>query len=98
MSQRDEAAPVDAKDNGIVIEIVLIVAAAENGVIGSKGSIPWRVKSDVLRLKAMTMGKPVLMGRKTFESLRRALPDILSSNTGALSPRIVNLIAELVQD
>jgi len=57
-----------------VIETVLLVAVAENGVIGSKGSIPWRVKSDVLRLKAMTMGKPVVMGRKTFESLRRPLP------------------------
>jgi dihydrofolate reductase len=56
-----------------MIEIVLLVAVAENGVIGSKGTIPWRVKSDVLRLKAMTMGKPVVMGRKTFESLRRPL-------------------------
>jgi dihydrofolate reductase len=56
------------------IEIVLIVAAAENGVIGSKGSIPWRVRADVQRLKAMTMGKPVVMGRKTFESLPRPLP------------------------
>ena len=55
-------------------EIVLMVAVAENGVIGSKGTIPWRVKSDVLRLKAMTMGKPVVMGRKTFESLPRRLP------------------------
>src|SRR3954465_9139930 len=51
-----------------------MVAVAENRVIGSKGTIPWRVKSDVLRLKAMTMGKPVVMGRKTFESLRRPLP------------------------
>jgi dihydrofolate reductase len=55
-------------------EIVLIVAVAENGVIGSHGAIPWRLKSDVQRLKAMTMGKPVVMGRKTFESLRRPLP------------------------
>jgi dihydrofolate reductase len=55
-------------------EIVLIVAVAENGVIGSHGTIPWRLKSDVLRLKTMTMGKPVVMGRKTFESLRRPLP------------------------
>src|SRR5437660_10950466 len=51
-----------------------MVALAENGVIGSNGAIPWRVKSDVLRLKAMTMGKPVVMGRKTFESLPRPLP------------------------
>jgi dihydrofolate reductase len=57
-----------------MIEIVLIVAVAENGVIGSHGAIPWRLKSDVLRLKTMTMGKPVVMGRKTFESLRRPLP------------------------
>jgi dihydrofolate reductase len=63
-----------AKDNGIVIETVLIVAVAENGVIGSAGAIPWRLKSDVQRLKTMTMGKPVVMGRKTFESLRRPLP------------------------
>ena len=51
-----------------------MVAVAENGVIGSKGTIPWRVKSDVLRLKTMTIGKPVVMGRKTFESLPRPLP------------------------
>jgi dihydrofolate reductase len=57
-----------------MIEVVLIVAVAENGVIGSAGSIPWRLKTDQLRLKAMTMGKPVVMGRKTFESLRRPLP------------------------
>lgn len=57
-----------------MIEIVLIVAVAENGVIGSAGSIPWRLKTDQQRLKAMTMNKPVVMGRKTFESLRRPLP------------------------
>jgi len=57
-----------------MIEIVLLVAVAENGVIGSAGAIPWRLKSDVQRLKTMTMGKPVVMGRKTFESLRRPLP------------------------
>jgi dihydrofolate reductase len=55
-------------------EIVLIVAVAENGVIGSAGSIPWRLKADQQRLKTMTMGKPVVMGRKTFLSLRRPLP------------------------
>jgi dihydrofolate reductase len=54
-------------------EIVLLFAVAENGVIGSNGAIPWRLKTDQQRLKAMTMGKPVVMGRKTFESLRRPL-------------------------
>src|ERR1700712_1716816 len=55
-------------------EIVLIVAVAENGVIGANGAIPWRLKTDQQRFKTMTMGKPVVMGRKTFESLRRPLP------------------------
>jgi dihydrofolate reductase len=56
------------------MEVVLIVAVAENGVIGSAGAIPWRLKTDQQRLKMMTMGKPVVMGRKTFTSLRRPLP------------------------
>src|ERR1700730_2270243 len=55
------------------MEIVLIVAVADNGVIGSRGTIPWRLKTDQQRLKMMTMGKPVVMGRKTFISLRRPL-------------------------
>ena len=56
-------------------EIILLVAVAENGVIGAGGAIPWRLKSDMRRLKAMTMGKPIVMGRKTFESFpRRPLP------------------------
>jgi dihydrofolate reductase len=57
-----------------VIEIVLIAAVADNGVIGSHGALPWRLKSDQRRFKAMTHGKPVVMGRKTFMALRRPLP------------------------
>jgi dihydrofolate reductase len=56
------------------MEIVLIAAVADNGVIGADGAIPWRLKSDQRRFKAMTMGKPVVMGRKTFLSLPRPLP------------------------
>ncbi|HET6838294.1 MAG TPA: dihydrofolate reductase [Bradyrhizobium sp.] len=56
------------------MEIVLIVAVADNGVIGASGAIPWRLKSDMTRFKVMTMGKPIVMGRKTFISLRRPLP------------------------
>ena len=56
------------------MEIVLLAAVADNGVIGAGGSIPWRLKSDQQRLKAMTIDKPVVMGRKTFVSLRRPLP------------------------
>lgn len=56
------------------MEIVLIAAVAGNGVIGAGNTIPWRLKSDQQRLKAMTTGKPVVMGRKTFLSLKRPLP------------------------
>jgi dihydrofolate reductase len=54
-------------------EIVFVVAVAENGVIGQGNAIPWRLKSDMQRLRALTMGKPVVMGRKTFMSLPRPL-------------------------
>jgi dihydrofolate reductase len=57
-----------------VIETVLIVAVADNGVIGRNNTIPWRLKADQQRFKALTLNKPVIMGRKTFESLRRPLP------------------------
>jgi dihydrofolate reductase len=56
------------------MEVVLIVAVADNGVIGARGTIPWRLKTDQQRLKALTINKPVVMGRKTFVSLRRPLP------------------------
>lgn len=56
------------------MEIVLVVAVAENGVIGSDNAIPWRLKSDMVRFKALTSGKPVVMGRKTFVSIGRPLP------------------------
>jgi dihydrofolate reductase len=56
-------------------EIVLIAAVAENGVIGADGAMPWRLKSDMARFVALTMGRPIVMGRKTFESFpRRPLP------------------------
>lgn len=58
-----------------MISIALIVAVAENGVIGQGNAIPWRLKSDMQRFKALTIGRPIVMGRKTFESLpRRPLP------------------------
>ncbi|OYU86999.1 MAG: diacylglycerol kinase [Bradyrhizobiaceae bacterium PARB1] len=58
-----------------MLEVVLVYAVAENGVIGNDNTIPWRLKSDMQRFKALTMGKPIVMGRKTFESFpRRPLP------------------------
>ncbi len=49
--------------------IAFVVAVARNGVIGAKGDLPWRISSDLKRFKQITMGKPVIMGRKTWESL-----------------------------
>lgn len=55
--------------------IAFVVAVARNGVIGRQGELPWRISSDLKRFKAITLGKPVIMGRKTWESLpRRPLP------------------------
>ena len=51
-----------------MIHISLILAMADNGVIGNKGGIPWRLPEDMRRFKALTLGKPVLMGRRTAES------------------------------
>jgi len=53
--------------------ISLIVAMAQNGVIGRENALPWRLAADLRRFRAFTMGKPVLMGRKTYESIGRPL-------------------------
>ncbi len=55
-------------------EIVLIYARAANGAIGNDGDLPWRLPADLKRFKALTIGKPMIMGRKTFESLPGLLP------------------------
>ncbi|WOS61482.1 dihydrofolate reductase [Sinorhizobium fredii] len=55
-------------------KIVIVVAVATNGVIGREGDLPWRLSTDLKRFKALTIGKPVAMGRKTWASLGRPLP------------------------
>ncbi|WP_338446720.1 dihydrofolate reductase [Pelagerythrobacter marensis] len=54
--------------------IFCIFARAANGVIGDRGRLPWHIPADLKRFKALTMGKPMIMGRKTFESLPGLLP------------------------
>jgi len=54
--------------------ISLIVAMDDNGVIGRDGQLPWRLSADLKHFKAVTMGKPIVMGRKTHESIGRPLP------------------------
>jgi dihydrofolate reductase len=56
------------------IAIVLLAAVAENGVIGRDNALPWRLSSDLKRFKALTLGKPVVMGRKTYLSIGKPLP------------------------
>lgn len=57
-----------------MIDLVLVVARAKNGVIGKDGAMPWHIPEDLRRFKRMTVGKPVIMGRKTFESIGKPLP------------------------
>lgn len=54
--------------------ISLVVAASTNNVIGADGGLPWRLPEDLRRFKEITMGKPIVMGRATWESIGRALP------------------------
>ena len=56
------------------MRVSLIVAVARNGVIGRAGGLPWQISADLKRFKQLTLGKPVVMGRKTFDSIGRPLP------------------------
>lgn len=52
----------------------IVVAVAENGVIGNANDLPWRLPDDLKRFKSLTLGKPIVMGRKTYDSIGRPLP------------------------
>ena len=56
------------------MRLTIVVAVSENGVIGTGNQLPWRLPDDLKRFKALTMGKPIIMGRKTYESIGRPLP------------------------
>jgi dihydrofolate reductase len=56
------------------LRVSLIVAVAENGVIGNGGGLPWKLSNDLRYFKAVTMGKPIIMGRRTYDSIGRPLP------------------------
>ncbi len=75
------------------IAVVLLAAVAENGVIGRDNTMPWRLKSDLARFRALTMGKPVVMGRKTYLSIGKPLAGrsniVVSRNAGFTAPGIV---------
>lgn len=56
------------------IDVVLVAAIGDDGVIGRDGAMPWRLSSDLRRFKQNTMGKPLVLGRKTYESIGKPLP------------------------
>lgn len=56
-------------------KIVLVAAVAENGVIGRDNALPWRIRSDLQHFRRITIGRPVVMGRKTYESIGKPLKD-----------------------
>jgi len=69
-----------------MVALAVIVAVADNGVIGCNGELPWHLPEDLRYFKRVTLGKPIVMGRKTFESIGRPLPGrtniVISRNTG----------------
>jgi len=78
--------------------ISLIAAVAENGVIGRDGDMPWRLPSDLKRFKATTLGKPVIMGRKTLEAIGKPLPgreNIIVSRQSGLAIEGVHVVGSL---
>jgi dihydrofolate reductase len=83
--------------------LTIIVAVADNGVIGSGNQLPWRLPDDLKRFKALSLGKPVVMGRKTYDSIGRPLPGraniVISRQPGLEIPgcRVVGSIEEALE-
>jgi dihydrofolate reductase len=80
------------------VPLAIVAAVARNGVIGANNGLPWRLSSDMKRFKALTMGKPLVMGRKTYLSIPRALPGretIVVTRDPAFAPAGVTIAHEL---
>jgi dihydrofolate reductase len=75
------------------IRIVFVVAMARNGIIGRDGQMPWHLPDDLKRFKALTLGKPVLMGRKTYDSIGKPLVErrniVLTRNLCWEAPQVI---------
>jgi dihydrofolate reductase len=83
---------------GADVTVSIIAAVAANGVIGEGGAMPWRLSTDLRRFKALTLGKPVVMGRRTFESIGKPLPgraNIVVSRRDGYRPEGVSVAASL---
>jgi dihydrofolate reductase len=77
----------------VTVRLSIIAAVAANGVIGNDGDMPWKLSTDLKRFKALTTGKPVIMGRKTFASIGRPLPNrvnlVLTRDAAFEAPGVV---------
>ena len=76
----------------------IIAAVADNGVIGAGGGMPWRLSSDLKRFRTLTVGKPVIMGRKTFETIGKPLAgraNIVISGRAGFAPAGVDVVRNL---
>jgi dihydrofolate reductase len=76
-----------------MLALVLVAAVADNGVMGQGGGLPWRLKSDLRNFRAITMGKPVVMGRKTYLSIGKPLAGrtniVVSRNRDFAAPGVI---------
>jgi dihydrofolate reductase len=80
------------------MKLSVIVAVAENGVVGRNNALPWYIPADLQYFKRTTLGKPIVMGRKTFESIGRPLPgrtNIVISSNAAYSAEGVSIVSSL---
>jgi dihydrofolate reductase len=75
------------------MDIIIVAAVAENGVIGRGNTLPWRLKSDMAHFRSLTMGKPVVLGRKTYQSIGKPLSGrttiVISRDPSFNAPEIV---------
>ncbi|MBJ7534446.1 dihydrofolate reductase [Rhodomicrobium vannielii ATCC 17100] len=82
--------------------LALVVAAAENDVIGREGKLPWRLKSDLKRFRRLTMGHPLIMGRKTFASIGKPLDGrdsvIVTRDAASIFPQTGVFVATSIKD
>jgi dihydrofolate reductase len=80
------------------MKLSVIVAVAENGVVGKNNALPWHIPADLQYFKRTTLGKPIVMGRKTFESIGRPLPgrtNIVISSNPTYSAQGVSVVSSL---
>ena len=80
--------------------ISLILARADNGIIGNRGSLPWHLPADLQHFKRLTLGKPIVMGRKTYDSIGKALPgrhNIVVTRQEAWQPVGVTVAATIAE-